>query len=239
VDYLHMAFELIIGYSALLAVTKFLGKSQITQITAFDFISALILGEFVGNAMYDRNVTAGKILFSIFVWGLLIYITEWLTQKYRRTRPLLEGGPSIIIHNGYIDYQALKKNRMDLDQLKHLLRSKDVFSIQECAFAILETDGTISVVKKPDYDYVTKKDLNIPSPPAEIAVSIISDGEIVEDNLRLIGWSKEQLMEQLKIQGANDVKEVLYAEWKANTPLHVQTYAGNKRAEKKASLSSF
>lgn len=223
-EFFRIGIELIIGYAALMLLTKLLGKTQITQITAFDFISALVLGELVGNALYDEKIGLGKILFAIVLWGLLIFTTEMVTQKFRKTRPFLEGGPSIVIHKGLIDYDSLKKNHLDMNQLQHLLRSKGVFSIQECAYAILETDGTVSVLKKPDYDYVTKKDLNLIAPPPSLTVSIILDGEIVQDNLRIIGWTNEQLMDQLRMNGVNDVKEVLYAEWKENTPLYIQTF---------------
>ncbi|MFS8631279.1 MAG: DUF421 domain-containing protein, partial [Bacillales bacterium] len=157
-DYLQILIEVIVGFFGLLILTKLVGKTTITQLTAFDFISALVLGELVGNALYDEKIHFGKILFTIALWGLLIYSTEIATQKKVSFRKFFEGEPDIVISKGKINYQALKRNHLDLDQLLHLLRTKDVFSIRECEYAILETDGTISVIKKPQYETVTKTD---------------------------------------------------------------------------------
>ncbi|WP_374722651.1 DUF421 domain-containing protein [Peribacillus tepidiphilus] len=157
-DYFRIATELFTGYVALFFLTKILGKTQISQITAFDFISAIIVGELVGNALYDENVGIMDILITVLMWGFLIFLTEIITEKSQRWRKFLEGEPSIVIHKGKIDYKQLKKNHLDINQLQHLLRSKDVFSIRECEYAILETDGTISVMKKQPYSNVTLKD---------------------------------------------------------------------------------
>lgn len=78
-EFIKIASELVVGYVALLFTTKIPGKTQITQITAFDFISALVLGELVGNALYDNNIGISQILFAVALWGALIYITEITT----------------------------------------------------------------------------------------------------------------------------------------------------------------
>lgn len=108
-DYIHLVVELTVGFAALFLMTKILGKTQFAQITPFDFISALILGEMVGNAIFDEAVTIWKILFAIIVWGILIYSIEVLSQKVQAMRGFLEGRPSLIINKGKIDYNALKK----------------------------------------------------------------------------------------------------------------------------------
>lgn len=223
-DYLQIFIEVMIGFLALVLLTKLVGKTTITQITAFDFISALVLGELVGNAIYDENIHFGKILFTITLWGLLIYITELATQKKISLRKFFEGEPDIIISKGKINYHALKKNHLDLDQLLHLLRKKDVFSIRECDYAILETDGTISVIKKPQYDPIKKADLNIAGKPGNIPYPLIQDGKIEHENLKKIKWDKSKLLKEIKSLGINSPEDVLYAEWKEGEALHIQTY---------------
>lgn len=223
-DFTHIFTELLVGYVFLLILTRILGKTEITQITTFDFVSVLILGELVGNAMYDKETGIKEILYSIIIWGALIYLTELLTQKFRKTRKILEGKPSIIINKGKIDYEELKKNRLDLNQLQHLLRSKDVFSITECAFAILETDGTISVMKKQALSSPTKEELQIPYQTNTLPISIIMDGEIIKENLSYIGLTEQQFREKLEKQGFTQPKTILYAEWQDGHPLYIQNY---------------
>ncbi|CAI9386437.1 hypothetical protein BACSP_01603 [Bacillus sp. T2.9-1] len=226
-EFKHIFSELIIGYFLLLLLTKILGKTQITQITTFDFVSVLVLGELVGNAMYDTETGIKEITYSILLWGALIYVTEFITQKFRKTRQLFEGKPSIVINKGKIDFHELKKNHLDINQLQHLLRAKDVFSIAECAYAILETDGTISVLKKSAYSNPTKQDMKIPIETISLPISVILDGEIIRENLPRIGWSEDQLMQELKNQNIPSYKDILYAEWCEGSPLYVQSYDMN------------
>jgi uncharacterized membrane protein YcaP (DUF421 family) len=226
-EFTQIFFELIIGYFLLLLLTKILGKTQITQITTFDFVSVLVLGELVGNAMYDTKTGIKEITFSILLWGALIYVTEHITQKFRKTRQLLEGKPSIVINKGKIDFHELKKNHLDINQLQHLLRAKEVFSIAECAYAILETDGTISVLKKSAFSNPTKQDMNLPLEITSLPISVILDGEIITENLPRIGWNEDQLMQELKNQNIRSHKDILYAEWREGLPLYVQSYKMN------------
>ncbi len=90
-----------------------------------------------------------SILYSVFVWVILIYSIEVITQKIRGTRRFFEGYPSIIIRNGKIDREQLSSNHLDINQLQQMLRQqKDIFSIREVEYMILEPNGNISVLKK-------------------------------------------------------------------------------------------
>src|SRR5699024_12767917 len=99
---LPMLYETIFGFCALFLLTKILGKTQISQLTAFDFIAALVLGELVGNALFDDEAGVLEIAYVIFLWGSLLYIVEMITQKFKGSRFLLEGKPAMIIHKGQI-----------------------------------------------------------------------------------------------------------------------------------------
>ncbi|PLR78791.1 DUF421 domain-containing protein [Bacillus sp. V3-13] len=222
--FFQILMELVVGYIALLLMTKLLGKTQITQITTFDFISALVLGELVGNAFYDDKVGLKEILFAIAIWSILIFGTEILTQKKISVRGFLEGNPSIVVRKGQIDYNELRKNHLDINQLQHLLRKKDIFSIRECEYAILETDGSISVVKKPSFQTPSVGDLNLPLSEIHLPVTLISDGEVLYKNLQNINWDEKDLETELEKAGVLSPKNVLYAEWLKGEPLHVQTY---------------
>lgn len=224
VEYTSIAVELIVGYFALLILTKVLGKTQITQISAFDFISALILGELVGNSLYDDKVSVFQVLTAILIWGALIFVTEFFTQKSRKFRHLMEGTPDIVINKGIINYNVLKKNHLDLNQLQHLLRAKDIFSVKECEYALLESNGTLSVIKKPLYDQVQRQDLSLPLKKATLPLSLIMDGEILYDNLKIAGEDDQWLQAEINRHGFTSSEDVLFAEWTENEPLFVQGY---------------
>ncbi|WP_099157106.1 DUF421 domain-containing protein [Virgibacillus ndiopensis] len=213
--------EILFGFAALFVLTKILGKTQITQLTAFDFIAALILGELVGNAIFDDKADLLDIAFAVFVGGVILYITESITQKFKGSRAFLEGRPSIIIHNGKLIREEMKRNKLDINQLQHMLRAKDAFSIQEVAYAILETDGTVSVLKKPAYQAPTKYEMNIPLEIESLAMTIINDGEVLWDNLREAKLDENWLENQLRAQNINSVRDVFYAEWSKGKNLFV------------------
>ena len=153
--YGSIIIETFYGFVVLFIIAKVLGKTQIKQLTAFDFVSALILGELIGNGLYDEKVGILEISLAVLLWGTLLYITEIVTQKFKSTRDLLEGSPTIVIRKGELQREAMRKGKLDIHQLLHLLRSKDIFSINEVEYAILERDGSISVLPKSVYQSPT------------------------------------------------------------------------------------
>ncbi|GAA0593361.1 DUF421 domain-containing protein [Virgibacillus siamensis] len=212
-NFMPILVDTLFGFAALFVLTKVLGKTQIIQLTAFDFIAALVLGELVGNAIFDKKIGIMHIAFAVLVAGILLYVTEFITQRYKASRSLLEGKPSIIIHKGKLIREEMKKNKLDINQLQHLLRAKDAFSIQEVQYAILETDGTVSVLKKSAHQTPTNNDLNVRPESVMLPMMIINDGEVLWDNLAEAKLTKEWLQQQLKRQEIDSVKEVFFAEW--------------------------
>lgn len=223
-EFFRISFDLVVGLLGLLVLTKTLGKTQITQITAFDFISALVLGELVGNAVFDQKIGVLQILFAITIWGILIYVIEIITQKIRRTRPFLEGKPTIIIHKGKLIKEHIKKNKLDINQLQHLLRSKGVFSIREAEYAILETDGSISVLKKSKYEPPTRQDYSMAEQKVRLPITLVSDGILIHENLKESGFTEAWLHSELKSQGIATYKDLLFAEWHEEEGLYVQEF---------------
>ena len=223
-NFYHLSLELIVGFFALLLITKLLGKTKITQLTPFDFVSALVLGELIGNAIYNKDVGIEYVLYAIGLWGTFILLLEIITQKFKKTRGILEGNPAVVIRNGKIDRQQLKKNKLDLNQLQHLLRDKDVFSMREVEYAILEANGTVNVLKKPNYEKPTKGDLNLPPKKVNLPITLITDGEVLWDNLKEAGYDEEWLQRQLASHGIVKAEQVLFAEWLEGEPMFINTF---------------
>ncbi|KKK36182.1 membrane protein [Mesobacillus campisalis] len=222
--YWTILFEVIGGFFILYIIVRLLGKTQISQITPFDFVSALVLGELVGNAMYDPDTGFGVIIFTSGIWGVLIYVTEIMTQKSIKMRRFLEGKPSILIQKGNLNWYELKKNHLDIDQLQQLLRAKDVFSMQEVDYAILENNGSVSVLRKAEADQPTCRDLNIQAEERKLPYTIISDGEIMNDSLREAGVNEAWIMEELEKQGVMRPEEICYAEYIPGNGIYFQRY---------------
>jgi uncharacterized membrane protein YcaP (DUF421 family) len=115
-----------------------------------------------------------------------------------------------MIEAGHILEGNMKKVRYTLDSLNQSLREKEIFNIEEVEYALLEDNGKLSVLKKDEYCYVTKKDLNIISKTAVFPVELIMDGEIIEGNLKRNGLEKEWLIKELKNRGKK-ISDVFYA----------------------------
>jgi uncharacterized membrane protein YcaP (DUF421 family) len=222
--WMHLTVELVTGFMLLFLVVKVAGKKLIHQISPFTFISALVLGELLGNALYDNHIHLWYIIYSISLWGALLLLVEYMSQKWLSFRRISEGKPTVLIRNGIIDYKALQKNRMTLNQLQSLLRQNETFSLREVAFCYLEANGTISVLKKAKYQKTIREDFQLPPHPIHVPITLIRDGELLRDELQELGRDEQWLNEQLRAHGVSSYQDVFIAEWMEGDGLFVQTY---------------
>ncbi|WP_152397141.1 DUF421 domain-containing protein [Paenibacillus guangzhouensis] len=221
--FLNLAIELVVGFFMLFIIVKIVGRKIITQVTPFTFITAIVIGEILGNALYDPRIGIVEIIFSMCLWGVLLLIVEFIGQKFIWFRGLVEGKPAALINNGRIDRHELKKNRMNLNQLQSLLRQSETFSIREVAFCYLEPNGSISILKKAKYQKTTLEDFQLPNKQVQVPVTLIRDGQVLWDEVGDIGFDESWLKKQLQSQGIVDYKDVLIAEWVHGDGIFVQT----------------
>ena len=222
--YAFTALELIVGFVGLFLYTKLLGKAHFTQLTPFDFISVLVLGELLGNAVYDEEMHLGHILFSTALWALLIFTLVLVTQKWNRSRKALEGEPTVVIRRGRLDYEAMRRCRIDLNELQTLLRQKDVFSMEEVEYAVMETNGMLSVMRKPQYEQPERRDLKLNAPAPVLPVTLILDGKLQRDNLAEAGVDEAWLKQKMQNAGAAHYSEVFFAEWNGSEEPYICLY---------------
>ncbi|WP_258833393.1 DUF421 domain-containing protein [Peribacillus frigoritolerans] len=221
---LYLTIELIVGFFSLFIIVKFVGKKIISQISPFTFIAAIVLGELLGNALYDHKIGVFYIVYSMTIWGGLLFLVEYLSQKFLAFRGVVEGKPSALIKNGIVDREALMKNRMNVNQLQSLLRQSETFSIREVAYCYLEVNGSISILKKSKYQKTAQEDFNIPSKVVSVPVTLIRDGEVLWDEIFDIGFNESWLKSQLNNQNIIDYKDVFIAEWLQGDGLFVQPF---------------
>lgn len=211
-----MTIKIICGLLALLIVVRLLGKKELSQITPFDFVYILVLGGLLEESVYDDKVTVWQVLAAIAIWSLLIYSIEKIVQKFDKTRSAVKGEPTVIIHDGELDIKALKKNKLESEQLRTMLRQQGIFSINEVKYGILEPSGQLSVLEHERSAPVTAEMLSIQ--PKEVALSylVIDEGKIVGTTLEKIGKSETWLMSELAKLGYTEISKIYYAEWSKN-----------------------
>ncbi|TWI57925.1 uncharacterized membrane protein YcaP (DUF421 family) [Halalkalibacter nanhaiisediminis] len=219
----HLTVELVIGFFFLFIIVIIVGRKIINQITPFTFIAAIVLGELLGNALYDDNVSTFYIIYAMSLWGILLFIIEYLGRKYLFFRGIFQGKPTALIRNGMVDREALRKSKMNLNELQSLLRQSETFSVREVAYCYLESNGSISILKKPQYQKTTLEDFNLPGKPAYVPVTLIRDGEVLWDELKDLGHDESWLKWQLLAHNVSDYKDVFLAEWLENDGIFVQT----------------
>ncbi|MFC4798617.1 DUF421 domain-containing protein [Neobacillus sp. GCM10023253] len=218
----YITADLIVGFILLVLWIKVIGRKIIKRATPFTFISSIVLGEIIGNAIYNDKISFYYIMYSMVLWGALLITVEYLGQKFLVFRGMVEGKPSALIRNGVVDRQELKKNRMNINQLQSLLRQSETFSIREVAYCYLEPNGSLSILKKTKYQKTTQEDFNMPPKPVCVPVTIIRDGEVLWDEITDLGYDEAWLTTQLNSHNITDYKNIFIAEWLEGEGLFVQ-----------------
>lgn len=214
----------IIAFFSLLIFAKILGKQQISQLSFFDYVLGITLGNIAGTLATDLSSRAWPHFLSLFTWCALGYIMEYITLKWRYVAKYIDGEPAIIIMNGKIMEDTLRKMKYKVSDIMGLLRNKDVFDLSQVDFAIIESNGQLSVLKKVEYEPLTAKDMNISKSPTGISTELIYDGILIEQNLKELNKSKKWIMNQLKAQGIKDISEVFLATLTPSGSLYIDKY---------------
>ena len=174
-------------YLALLLCVRLMGKRQIGQMEASEFVVAMLVADLAAIPMQDVSIPLYSGLVPIVTVLSAELILSYLCLRSLGLRKLLCGKPVILIENGRILQQNLKRTRVTLDELTGHLREKDILDIRTVQFAILETNGNLSVFPYPAEVAPSAKDLNVHPKDRYLPVTIISDGHLIRDNLRLSG----------------------------------------------------
>lgn len=199
-----------------------MGRKEISEMTFFNFASAIAIGEIAASLVVDDQLSISNGIYALIGWSLYTILMSYLDIKSLKGRQLLTGSPIILIKEGKILEQALHKCRLDLDTLKAMLRQKDVFSIAEVDFAIFETDGKLSVLKKDSGSSITNRNMyKVKNKLIPFPLEIILDGNIKEENLINSGFDNNWLIAQLQRAGIHSISEVFYAEVQTDGSLYI------------------
>lgn len=197
-------------FITLLIFTRLLDKSQVGQLTFYEYVSGITIGSLAGTIAAADPDKLWSSYYDLILFVVLTYLVSVCTLKSRPFRKLIEGSPSIIIEDGRIIKENMRPLRFDLDELNAMLRAKDIVDISEVQYAILETTGEMSIIKKSASQPLTKSDMNIHLSNPALPIEIIMDGEIIEENLAKQNLSHEWLEKQLVQQNIKSASQVMY-----------------------------
>lgn len=214
----------IIGFFSLLIFTRLLGKKQVSQLTLFDYILGITIGSMAASITTDLSSRAWPHWIGLITWTAAGFAVDLLTTKSKYASKYIEGEPVIIIMNGKILESNMRKLRYNATNLQQQLRCKDVFDLSEVHFAVLEPNGELSVLKKPELQPLTPKHMNISVPDTGIGIELIYDGIVIDMNLEQINHDRKWLDSQLKANGIKDPSEVFLATFEASGSLYIDKY---------------
>ena len=191
-------FRAIILYLVVLVVMRLMGKREIGQLQPFELAISIMIADLASTPMTEIGIplTNGIVpILGLLVMHLLI---SMLNMKSLKIREIVCGKPRILIYRGKIDVNALKKERLTINELQEKLRSKDVVTLGEVEYAILETSGEVTVIKKPEKRNTIPEDFGMMPDYEGIPYDLVVDGKVMYDNLKSLGKDYEWLKKQVK-----------------------------------------
>jgi len=224
---IEIMLQTILSFFAILFITRILGRQQLSQLTMQEYINGITLGSIAATLATDVNQRTWQHLIGLFLFGLLTFLVSYITSKNLKFARIIQGEAELVIKDGHILERNLKRFHYTIDELHHLLRKKDVFNIIDVKYGILETTGEISVIKVAHKNSVTLEDLNIVGHEDNIKVEVIVTGSIIYENLVKRNLTAQWLIDQLKMYGISDIREVFYANLDNNNKLYVDNYKDN------------
>ncbi len=218
----------IIAFLSLILIVRLIGKQQIAEVTFFDYIVGITIGSIAANVSVQLNENTYATLAGMIVWGVLVITVSQLSIKNIWFRKVFEGEATIVIQNGNILENNLKKIRLSIDDLTTQLRNQGVFNIKEVEFALFEKNGKLSVQKKSQYQTIKPKDMDISTQYDGLPTNLINDGILLNDAIKSLKLSKAWLMHQLNKKNIYDIKKVSLAQLDTKGKLYIDLKENNK-----------
>ena len=201
IEILDVILRCLISLVTLFFLTKIIKKKQVSQFSLFDYVIGISIGNFAAEMALnlDSDYMHGTI--AVIVFGIVAYLVSFITLKNLKLRRFFIGDPTIIIEDGKILYKNLKKTKFDINDLLEECRINGYFDISQIDYALMEANGKISFLAKPDYQTPTNKDLKINKQKTGLCANLIIDGEIIYESLKIMHKDKKWLMHEVNIKG--------------------------------------
>lgn len=216
----------LISLTALFLVTKLLGKKQVSQLSLFDYVIGISIGNFAAEMTINMDSQYANGLTAIIVFGLIAYLVSYVTMKSMALRRFFIGTPTILIQNGKLIEKNLKKVKFDINDLLEECRGSGYFDLTQIEYALLEANGKLSILPKGEYSPVTIKDMKLKATKQELVANIIIDSKIMPNNLKNMKKDISWLDKELKIKGYKTLDNILLATLDINDKLTI--YERNK-----------
>ena len=205
-----MIIRTVVIYTAIIAAYRFMGKRELGELEPSELVVAVLISDMASQPMQDVGTPLLYGLLPALTLLSLEVIMSGAALKSPRFSALVFGKPSIIIEKGKINQAEMRRNRLTPDELGITLRKKSITDISTVKYAILETDGSLSILQYHSQSPATPEDLSLNVPEAGYPVLIVNDGHTMSDNLHKLGLDESWLKKQVHRRGISDVSDVYY-----------------------------
>lgn len=224
----------ILIYILALFLSKLIGVKIISQMNFFDFIVGISFGSIIAKIIIDKDHVVFSGIIALIIFTLLTISTSYLNLKSYAARRIINAKTLILVENGRIVDKNMRKLRLTINELMMKLREKDVFNLEDVQFAIMESNGQLSVLIKANKKPITPDDMNLKVKSLSLINDIIIDGKIIDKNLEIAGIDQNWLQSELKRKIINNIEDIFYAGIDQNKKLIIsQKYPDDFNIENK------
>lgn len=216
---------------ALFILTKLIGYRQMSQMSMFDYINGITIGSIAAEMATSLENNFIEPLTAMIVYALAALFLSYFSSKSIKARRIIEGVPLVLLNNGELYRDNLKKAKIDVSEFLLQCRVNGYFDISKLETAILEENGKISFLPKASDRPLTPSDIQISPQQDYMVANVILDGKLMEKNLKHTGNDEKWLQNQIKAQGAKQIEDVLLAT--CDTSNQVTVYLKSNRKEAK------
>ena len=205
---------------ALFLLTKLMGTKQVSQMTMFDYMTGITIGSAAAELATELE-EPHKPLTAIIVYGLAAALISVLCCKSLKVRALVSGRPIVLLEDGVIYRENLKKAKLDLNEFLTYCRIGGWFDLSQLQTAVFEHNGTVSFLPKEADRPATPADLNKNPSQSQVQTPFVMDGQLMRDNIQEAGKADAWVLQSLQRQGYANEREVLLAVWDGREKLTV------------------
>lgn len=205
----------------LFIVTKILGKRQVSELSLFDYVIGISIGNFAAEITINTDVHLANGIFAVTMFGMVAYLISKLTLKSIKVRRIVNGVPTVLLENGQFIVENMKKNNFDINDFLEEARSNGYFDISEIECAILEVNGKVSFLPYSKNRPITNKDMKINVQDTGICTNVIIDGKYMINNLKQIGKDEKWLNKKMEEKGYNKIENIMLVTVDKNNKINI------------------
>ncbi len=219
-ELIEVTIRALVSLVTLFLITKMLGKKQVSQLSLFDYVIGISIGNFAAELTINLESDIIHGTLAVIIFGVVAYLISILTMKSIVLRRFFMGIPTVIIHDGILLEEGLKKVKYDINDLLEQCRAQGYFDISEISYALMEADGKLSILPKSENKPVTLKDMKLKGKKESLCANVIIDGNIMNKNLENMGKDTKWLEKELNIKGKK-VEDILLGTLDNNEKLNL------------------